>query len=84
MAVNIRLCQAGHEWHPDVGITWRKYVPEVARFLLTQPHSLGIVGFIKWVLIIFFLRVEIDNNQPWNLSSEGEATQFTPNEMHVG
>ena len=81
MAVNIHPCEAGHEWHPDVGITWRKFFPEVIRFILAQPHSLGIEGFIKWVLI-FFLRVEIDNSQPWSLSSEGEADQFTLSEMH--
>ena len=84
MTVNICPCQTGHEWHPNVVIMWRKYVPEVARFVLTQPDSFSIQGFIKWVLIIFVLPVDVDNNQPWSLSSEGEADQFTPSEMHVG
>ena len=84
MAVNHRPCQVGHEWHPDVGITWRKLSPERVYFILSQPgHSLGKECFIKWVLI-FFLIVEIDKSHPWSLSSEGEAAQFTPSEMHAG
>ena len=83
MAGNICPFQTGQKWHPDIAIMWRKYVPEVARFLLTQSHSLGIKCFIKWA-IIMFLHVEIDNNQHGSFSSEGEADQFTPSEMHAG
>ena len=84
MVVNHRSCQAGHEWHPDVGITWLKLFPERVHFILAQPgHSLGKECFIKWV-IIFFLIVEIDNSQPWSFSYKREADQFTSSEIHVG
>lgn len=83
MAVNHRPCQAGHEWHLDVGITWRKPSPERVHFILTRSgHSLGKECFIKWV-IIFFLIVEIDNSEPSSFSSEQEADQFTPSEIHT-
>jgi hypothetical protein len=83
MAGNIGACQTNHEWHPDIVMTWRKYVLEVDRLVLAQPDSLVIEGFINWVLIIF-TRVEVDNIQPGSSFSEGEADQFAPDEMHVG
>ena len=68
MANKIGPYQTAHEWHPNVVLTWRKYVEEVVGLIIVEPHSLGEDGIVKWVIIIV-ISVDKDNRNPGSLSS---------------
>ena len=77
MNFKIRLCQTGHEWHPDDVLTWMKCIIEVVLLIIIEYNGSSIDGIFHLIFHDFILTMDRYVNKSWSLSFKGETNQVT-------